>query len=135
MKLSLLTTLLALTVTGACIISCKNTPKTEAPLQNGAAVQTEEQVPVAALTFADVAGMYDTEDSEMRVSLLDNGTGTWNMIGSLHWTDFTYIIRGNNIYRDVEEVTADTQPDYVYDSVNKTLKDGDGTLYYLQKED
>ena len=125
----------ALALTGISVTSCKNASKSEAPQQDGAAVQTEEQVPAAALTFADVAGMYDTEDSEMRVSLNDDGTGTWNMIGSLHWTDFTYIIRGNNIYEDVEEVTADTQPDYVYDPVKKTLKDGDGTLYYLQKED
>jgi len=81
----------------------------------------------------DVAGMYDTEDSESRVSLNDDGTATWNMIGSLHWTDFTYIIRGNGIYLDVKEVTADSKPAYLYDCEKKTLTDPDsGTVYYLQ---
>ena len=91
--------------------------------------------PPKVLTYASVAGMYDTADSETRVCLNEDGTATWNMIGSLHWTDFTYIISGNGIYLDVREVPEGAKPDYIYDPEKKTLKDGDGTLYYLQKMD
>ena len=55
------------------------------------------------------------------------------MIGSLHWTDFTYIIRGNKIYFDVEEVDKDTEPAYIYDPEKKTLTDTDGTVYLFQQ--
>lgn len=86
----------------------------------------------APLTYIEVAGMYDTADSESRVCLNEDGTGTWNMIGSLHWTDFTYIIRGNGIYLDIKEVGPDSKPAYIYDAQKKALDDGQGTLYYRQ---
>ena len=50
-----------------------------------------------------MAGIYEIEDGETRVSLNADGTATWNRVGSLHWTDFKYIVRGNNIYLDVKE--------------------------------
>jgi len=108
------------------LTSCKNTPK-----QNDAAV---EQAPAVSLTYDDVAGMYDTEDSESRVCLHKDGTATWNMIGSLNYAEYTYIIRGNNIYFDVEEVDDDTEPTYIYDPETKTLDGGEeDDIYYLQE--
>ena len=66
------------------------------------------------------------------MSLFDDGSATWNMIGSLHYTEFTYVIRGNGIYIDNEEATG--TPDYTYDPDKKTLTDSEGTVYFLQPE-
>lgn len=90
-------------------------------------------MPPKAPTYVDVEGVYDTADSEMRVCLNKDGTATWNMIGSLNWTDFTYVICGFGIYLDVKTVTADSEPDYIYDPEEKTLDDGEGNIYYLQE--
>ncbi len=80
-----------------------------------------------------MAGIYETEDGETRVSLNADGTATWNRVGSLHWTDFKYIVRGNNIYLDVKEAPANAKPDYIYNAANKTLDDGQGNIYYFQE--
>ena len=121
------TAVVAIALAGGMITSCKNTPK-----QQDATV---EQAPAESLTYADVAGMYDTEDSESRVCLYEDGTATWNMIGSLNFAEYTYIIRGNNIYFDVEEVDDATEPAYVYDPEKKTLDGGiEDDIYYLQEK-
>ena len=116
----------AVVLAGGMFTSCKNTPKQETP--------AVEQAPAVSLTYADVAGMYDTEDSESRVCLHEDGTATWNMIGSLNYAEYTYIIRGNKIYFDVEEVDDDTEPAYIYDPETKTLDGGEeDDIYYLQE--
>ncbi len=122
--------LAAAVLAGCLAVSCKNNPKTVAPEPEAPAVQAEE--PAAPLTFADVAGIYDDAEQESRVCLGDDGTATWNMIGSLHFTEFTYVIRDNGIYLDDAEATG--TPDYTYDPEKKTLTDGDGTVYFLQPE-
>ncbi len=120
------TAIVAIALAGGMFTSCKNTPK-----QDNAVV---EQTPATPLTYADVAGMYDTEDSESRVCLHEDGTATWNMIGSLNYAEYTYIIRGYKIYFDVEEVDDDTEPAYIYDPETKTLDGGEeDDIYYLQE--
>lgn len=125
----------ALAILGAAATSCKNNPRQQAPAEpESAPAAVEESV---ALTFADVAGMYDSFNesggNESRVVLFKDGSATWNMIGSLNFTEYTYAISGNGIYFDCEEADlAAATPDYVYDPVEKTLTEASGTIYYLQ---
>ena len=122
--------LAAAVLAGCLTVSCKNNPKTgapepEAPAAPAAQVET-------TLTYADLAGIYDDEEQESRVCLFDDGSATWNMIGSLNYAEYTYVIRGNGLYFDNEEATG--TPDYTYDPDKKTLTESDGTVYTLQPE-
>lgn len=87
------------------------------------------------LTFKTVAGIYDSfnEDggNEDRICLHNDGTATWNVIGSLHFTEFNYIIKGNSICMEDADSSEDC---YTYDPKAQTLKSPQGTIYYLQKE-
>ena len=112
---------------GCLTVSCKNNPKTGAPEPEAPAAQVE-----TTLTYADLAGIYDDEEQESRVCLFDDGSATWNMIGSLNYAEYTYVIRGNGLYFDNEEATG--TPDYTYDPDKKTLTESDGTVYTLQPE-
>ena len=119
--------LAAAVLAGCLAVSCKNTQKTVAPDPETPAVQAE-----TTLTFADLAGIYDDEEQESRVCLFDDGSATWNMIGSLNYAEYTYVIRGTGIYFDNPEATG--TPDYTYDPDKKTLTESDGTVYTLQPE-
>ena len=86
------------------------------------------------LTYKSVAGIYDSYDedggNQERISLNADGTATWNMVGSLHFTEFTYTIKGNTIR--VKEVDGSTI-NYTYDHKARTLKSPNGTIYHWQE--
>lgn len=87
------------------------------------------------LTIADVAGIYDSynEDggNEYRICLLEDGTATWNVIGSLNYTEYTYTIQGNTICLRVNDVESEDEC-YDYDPEKKTLSNEQGSTYYYQ---
>ena len=87
------------------------------------------------LSFASLAGVYDSlgEDgsSESRFCLNDDGTATWNMIGSLHFTEYTYSIERNVICLKVKGLDTEEEC-YVYDSDARALKNEQGAVYYRQ---
>jgi len=116
----------AIALAGGMLSSCKNNPK-----KNNTKVPQEAAV---SLSYADVAGMYDTQDNQTRICLYADSTATWNVIGSLNVTEFCYVLRGNNIYVDALEVNDDTAPDFIYDPEKKTLDGGEGKLYILQEK-
>ena len=83
------------------------------------------------LTFSYMAGIYDDEKQESRFSLHEDGTATWGMIGSLHYTEYTYTINGHTICLKPKDV--DSEEDcYEYDENTRTLKNEQGTVYYRQ---
>ena len=86
------------------------------------------------LTYKSVAGIYDSYDedggNQERISLNTDGTATWNMVGSLHFTEFTYTIKGNTIR--VKEVDGSTT-NYTYDPKARTLKSPNGIIYHWQE--
>lgn len=98
----------------------------------------EENEDMTELTFSNMAGIYDSLDdkmnSESRFCLKEDGTATWNMIGSLHLTEYTYTIKGNTICLKAKGV--DSEEDcYVYDSDTRSLKNEQGAVYYRQIEE
>lgn len=114
-------------------------PSEEQPTQEQLAEeqQSEEQAAQEqpTLTFADVAGIYDSYDedggNEYRICLLEDGTATWSVIGSLHYTEYTYTIKGNTVCMDVNDVDSEDEC-YDYDPEKKTLSNEQGAIYYLQ---
>ncbi len=89
------------------------------------------------LTFANMEGIYDSLDedmnSESRIALNADGTATWGMIGSLHFTEYTYTINGSTICLKPKDV--DSEDDcYEYDPDTRTLKNEQGAVYYRQVE-
>lgn len=98
----------------------------------------EEQEDVTELAFSNMAGIYDSLDekmnSESRFCLMEDGTATWNMIGSLNITEYTYTIKGNTICLKAKGV--DSKEDcYEYDADTRSLKNEQGAVYYRQIED
>ena len=95
----------------------------------------EEKV---GLTFANMAGIYDSFNeeggNESRISLNEDGTATWNMIGSLHFTEYTYTINGNTICMKPKGVESEDDC-YEYDENTRTLKNEQGAVYYRQVVD
>lgn len=96
---------------------------------NGGFVVTDE------LTFENMAGIYDSLDEEMnsvsRFALNKDGTATWGMVGSLHYTEYTYTISGNTICLTPKDI--DSEDDcYEYDPDTRTLKNEQGAVYYRQ---
>lgn len=87
------------------------------------------------LTFANMAGIYDSfnEDggNESRIDLNEDGTATWNMIGSLHYTEYTYTINGYTICLKPKDVESEDDC-YDYDPDTRTLKNEQGEVYYRQ---
>lgn len=130
--------LILLAAVGILFASCKNSKKTDdqkvEQTETSTKTDTVEKAPVVELTYRNLAGTYDTEDYQMRVVLDLNGTATWNMIGSLHWSEYSYIIKGNGVFFDVKEVDENTKPNFIYDPQKKTLDDGNGNIYILQPE-
>ena len=95
----------------------------------------ESQEGTSELTYANMEGIYDSLDenmnSESRFCLNADGTATWGMIGSLHYTEYTYTIRGNTICLKPKDV--DSEEDcYEYDEDTRTLKNEQGAVYYRQ---
>jgi len=95
----------------------------------------EPQEEVPELTFANMAGIYDSfnEDggNESRIGLNEDGTATWNMIGSLHYTEYTYTINGNSIC--LKPIDVDSEEDcYDYNPDTRTLRNEQGAVYYRQ---
>ena len=90
------------------------------------------------LTYANMEGIYDSLDedmnSESRFVLNADGTASWGMIGSLHFTEYTYTIRGHTICLKPKDV--DSEEDcYEYDEDTRTLKNEQGAVYYRQIAD
>ncbi len=90
------------------------------------------------LTFATMEGIYDSFDedgnSESRICLNADGTASWGMIGSLHFTEYTYSIEGSTICMTTKD--GDSEEDcYDYDPDTRTLKNEQGAVYYRQTEE
>lgn len=89
---------------------------------------------VQELTFANMAGIYDDEKQESRFCLHEDGTATWGMIGSLHYTEYTYTISGHTICLKPKGVESEDDC-YEYDEDTRTLKNEQGTVCYRQVVD
>ena len=87
------------------------------------------------LTFANMDGIYDSLDENMnsvsRICLNADGTATWGMIGSLHYTEYTYTINGYTICMKPKDVDSEEEC-YEYDEDTRTLKNEQGAVYYRQ---
>ena len=87
------------------------------------------------LTFANMDGIYDSLDEDMnsvsRICLNADGTATWGMIGSLHYTEYTYTINGYTICMKPKDVDSEEEC-YEYDEDTRTLKNEQGAVYYRQ---
>ena len=96
--------------------------------------ETQEEVP--ELTFANMAGIYDSFNeeggNESRICLLEDGTATWSMIGSLHFTEYTYTISGNTICLKVKDVESEDEC-YDYDPNTRMLTNEQGAAYQRQE--
>ena len=95
----------------------------------------EQEENLSELTFANMAGIYDSFNeeggNESRISLNEDGTATWNMIGSLHFTEYIYTINGNTICLRPKDVNSEDDC-YDYDPNTRTLKNEQGAVYYRQ---
>ena len=95
----------------------------------------EPEEEASQLTYANMAGIYDSYNekgnSESRIRLNEDGTATWNMIGSLHLTGYTYTISGNTICMKVKGVDSEEEC-YDYDPDTRTLQNEQGAVYYRQ---
>ena len=131
------------------VVSCNNSKKQQTEEQTPATEQKEIQQQEAQqpqedaqiqeepdVAVADIVGYYDSFNqeggNEERVSILENGTATWNMIGSLHFSEYTYKIKGNRIYMTLTVDNSEAGY-YDYDPEKKTLTSEGGTVYFLQK--
>ena len=98
-------------------------------------VLEDPQEAAPELTFADMAGIYDSYNehgnSESRIRLKDDGTATWNMIGSLSLSEYTYTISGNTICMKAKGVDSEEEC-YDYDEDTRTLQNEQGAVYHRQ---
>ena len=89
-----------------------------------------EEAETQALSFANMAGIYDDEGQE-RICLYEEGRATWGMIGSLNYTEYTYTINGHTIC--LKSIDDESEDDcYDYDEDTRTLKNKQGDVYYRQ---
>lgn len=99
---------------------------------------TESQGGPMELTYENMEGIYDSLDDSMssvsRIGLQKDGTATWGMVGSLHYTEFVYIIKGHTICLKAKDGDSD-EDCYVYDENTRTLKNEHGEVYYRQAVD
>ena len=95
----------------------------------------EQQEDVPELTFANMAGIYDSFNeeggNESRICLLEDGTATWCMIGSLNFTEYTYTISGSTICLKVKGVESEDEC-YDYDPDTRMLTNEQGAAYHRQ---
>ena len=98
-------------------------------------VPDEPQEEASKLTFANMAGIYDSYNehgnSESRICLKDDGTATWNMIGSLSLSEYTYTISDNTICMKAKGVDSEEEC-YDYDEETQTLQNEQGAVYHRQ---
>ena len=84
-----------------------------------------------ALSFANMAGIYDDEGQVERICLYEEGRATWGMIGSLNYIEYTYTINGHTICLKPKGVESEDDC-YDYDEDTRTLKNEQGAVYYRQ---
>ena len=90
-----------------------------------------EEAETQALSFANMAGIYDDEGQVERICLYEEGRATWGMIGSLNYTEYTYTINGHTIC--LKSIDDESEDDcYDYDEDTRTLKNEQGAVYYRQ---
>lgn len=90
-----------------------------------------EEAETQALSFANMAGIYDDEGQVERICLYEEGRATWGMIGSLNYTEYTYTINGHTIC--LKSIDDESEDDcYDYDEDTRTLKNKQGDVYYRQ---
>ena len=66
-----------------------------------------------------------------RLECNDDGTATWCVVGSLHYTEYTYTIEGSTICMAPKD--TDSEEDcYESDPDTRTLKNEQGVVYYIQ---
>jgi len=94
----------------------------------------DEMVRGDELTYADIAGVYDSEGQESRFTLNDDGTATWVMIGSLNFTEYTYRIDGTTICLKATGVDSEEEC-YDYDTDSLMLVNEQGAVYRRQYEE
>ncbi|MCR5679387.1 MAG: hypothetical protein K6G08_04130 [Prevotella sp.] len=153
----------AIIVMSFAVVSCKNGAKDDSKAEEQTAkadkdgesaqdaadmtgLQSEEAETSATeagesqpeLSFADLAGIYECVDEDgyttYRLSLGDDGTATWVVVGSLNYTEFTYTIEGSSICLD--SMDGDSEKDCLdYDPVKKTLStNATGVVYERQPD-
>lgn len=92
--------------------------------------------PAPALTYADVAGTYESynEDGtiDSRLVLTQDGSIRWSYGEQTDYLEYPFIIRGNGIYQDMNEVDAQTRPSYIFDPETRNLLSY-GTVYHRKK--
>lgn len=90
--------------------------------------------PAPALTYAEVAGTYESynEDGtvDSRFVLTEDGNIRW--IYENDYLEYPYVIRGNRIYDAATEVGAQTRNTYVYDPATRNILSFN-TVYYRKK--
>ena len=90
-----------------------------------------EEAETQALSFANMAGIYDDEGQVERICLYEEGRATWGMIGSLNYTEYTYTINGHTIC--LKSIDDESEDDcYDYDEDTRTLKNKQGDVYSRQ---
>lgn len=92
--------------------------------------------PAPALTYADVAGTYESynedETIDSRLVLTQEGYIRWSYGEQTDYLEYPFIIRGNGIYQDMNEVDAQTRPSYIFDPETRNLLSY-GTVYHRKK--
>ncbi len=116
------------------VASCNNKKTQQTEIQQPQAQQLQEEPDI---TVADIVGFYDSFNqegcNEERMSFNDDGTATWNMIGSLHFTEFRYKIKGKRIFLISMDDNSETGY-FDYDPEKKSLTSEGGTVYIFQSK-
>ncbi len=117
----------------AGLTGCKYSKAVDGPgmERDSADVTALDSMKDSELTYANMAGIYDDEGQESRISLNTDGTASWCMIGSLNYTEYTYRIEGNTICMKAKGVDSEEEC-YEYDPDTRTLKNEQGAVYFRQ---
>lgn len=144
MKTQKIISILCLTaLCGLFFSSCnsKQNPSDSTATDDSATMVVDEQQSTAPqITIADIVGTYESigEDGniESRLSIFEDGTASWNMLGSLVISEYTYTIQGNKIFMTNKEF-PDEEPSYwEFDPETHFLKDSQGIpTYYPESVD
>ncbi len=85
--------------------------------------------------YQQVTDIYATStDYDPRAKMTKLFFATWCMIGSLNYTEYTYIIHGNTICMTPKGVESEDDC-YDYDADTRSMKNEQGTIYYRQIEE
>lgn len=122
------------------LASCNNSKKQQTEIQQPQAQQPQQEAQIQEepdVAVADIVGFYDSFNqegyNEERMSFNDDGTATWNMIGSLHFTEFRYKIKGKRIFLISMDDNSETGY-FDYDPEKKSLTSEGGTVYIFQSK-